>query len=369
MTSRKSITLSLIGAGLLAAGIAWVVTQHGGQIGAQPPSPPPAPARQQWTASAPGRVEPRGGEVRLSALVPGRVAEVAARVNDRVQAGDLLLRVDDDEARARMAAADAELAVRKRDRDAETVVRLAQDRRQAEDAVATAERNLLNQRLELDRLLRQQRNDAAGVTEDAVNAQRSAVATALDRVEQDRASLRRAQTANGVPVQSRLEAAVTAGRADAALAETLLERSRLRSPIDGTVLQVLVRVGEVASASPEQTLVVVGDLSRLRVRAELEERDVAKVRIGQPVVVRSDAFPGREFTGRVASLAQALAPARLPQRGPRRPTDQDTLEVLVDLDPGAPLLPGMRADVFFRAEATAQGSEAGGTAPATASTK
>jgi HlyD family secretion protein len=84
------------------------------------------------------------------------------------------------------------------------------------------------------------------------------------------------------------------------------------------------------------------------------------VRAGQAVTVRSDAFPGVDFSGRVTRMAQAVAPARIAQRGPRRPNEQDTLEVLVDLDPGTTLLPGMRVDVFFRVESTVQTGAQGG---------
>ena len=94
------------------------------------------------------------------------------------------------------------------------------------------------------------------------------------------------------------------------------------------MLQVNAKVGETAAPSPENVLVVIGDLSSLRVRAEFEERDVGKVRVGQAAVVRSDAFPGKDFEGKVASLAQALGPSRLGQRGPRKPTDVDVLEVI-----------------------------------------
>jgi len=47
-----------------------------------------------------------------------------------------------------------------------------------------------------------------------------------------------------------------------------------------------------------------------------------------------------------------VAPPRLGSRGPRKPTDVDVLEVLIDLDGRPPLLPGMRADVFFVADVT-----------------
>jgi HlyD family secretion protein len=70
--------------------------------------------------------------------------------------------------------------------------------------------------------------------------------------------------------------------------------------------------------------------------------------------VRSDAFAGKDFEGKVVSLAQALGPSRLGQRGPRKPTHVDVLEVLIDLEGRPGLLPGMRVDVFFRPDATAQ---------------
>jgi HlyD family secretion protein len=53
----------------------------------------------------------------------------------------------------------------------------------------------------------------------------------------------------------------------------------------------------------------------------------------------------------VSSSARSLGPSRLGQRGPRRPTDIDVLEVIIDLNGRPPLLPGMRVDVFLKAEA------------------
>lgn len=317
----------------------------------------------QWAATAPGRVEPRSGEIRISAQAAGRITELGVGVNDAVKAGDLLLRLDDDDARARLAAADAEAAVRRRERDAEASVnRLAADRRQAEDTVFASERSVLIAKTELDRVMREQR--AGRATVDDVAKERAALKTAVEKLDADRAVFRKAQTAAGIPLPTRLEAGLTASRADVALAEQALERTRVRAPIDGTVLQLIARLGETVGPSPEQILMTIGDMSALRVRAEVEERDVSKIKVGQAVVLRSDAFPGREFTGRVASRAQALGPAKLGQRGPRRPTDVDTLEVLIDVDAGSALLPGLRVDVYFRIDAEKPQAAAPAPAPA-----
>ena len=314
-----------------------------------------APARPLWTASAPGRVEPRGGEIRLGAQAAGRLAEVFARVNDRVAAGDLLLRLDDDDAVARLAAADSEVAVRRRERDGETVGRLATDRRNAEDQLSSSERALYQSRLELDRIAAQRR--AGSATEEALTKARGGVATAREKVEQDRAALRKLQATAGMPLHTRLEASLASARSELAQAEAAAERTRLRAPAAGTVLQVHAKAGETVAPSPELVLVSFGDVSTLRARAEVEERDVAKIRIGQRAIVRSDAFAGREFPGVVTSLAQSLGAPRLASRGPRRPNDVDVLEVMVDLEGTPPVLPGMRVDIFFAPDATVQQSQ------------
>lgn len=348
MASKSSPIVSLGIAAAIAIAGSLALTRLGSQESTSAPKAAARPA--EWSATASGRIEPLRGEIRLSAPAPGRIVEIAVAVNDRVKAGDLLIRLDDEDARARVIAAEAEALVRKRERDAETqgVARFAMDRRQAEDNFANAERVLAAARFELERVLKARRAGSSSITEETVQVERGNVATALERLELERAALKRASNVAGLPLPTRVEAGLTAARAELALAEAAFDRTRIRAPSDGTVLQIGPRVGETASASPEQVLVVLGDLSQLRVRAELEERDVSRVRVGQPVIVRSDAFPGRDFTGKVATIAKTLAPAKMTQRGVRRPNDADTLEVLVDLDPSDGLLSGMRADVFFK---------------------
>jgi HlyD family secretion protein len=354
MPNSKTPVISLLAASTMAVAIAWTVTQINSIPVPQPSAAPirvaaPAPS---WAASAPGRVEPRAGEIKISAQSAGRIVEVLANLNDRVTAGDLLVRLDDEDARARVTAAEAEAAVRKRERDAETVGRLATDRRSAEDTVSNSERALAQARADFDRAMRARRQPGAADTQPT--AERAAVTAAQDKLEQDRTQLRKTQTAQGVPLPTRLEASLTAARAELSLAEAALERTRVRAPSDGIVLHLNARVGETAAPSAEQPLVSIGDLTALRVRAEVEERDVAKLRAGQSVVVRSDSHPGRDFEGKIAALAQALGPSKLVQRGPRRPNDVDVLEVLVDLAGNPPLLPGMRVDVFFKPDTTVQ---------------
>jgi len=190
-------------------------------------------------------------------------------------------------------------------------------------------------------------------TDADVDKAREATDKARERLVQARDGLRKALAVEGLPPPTRPEAALTAARAELSLVEAALEKTRVRAASAGTVLQVNTKAGETVAPSPEASLLVMGNLASLRVRAEFEERDLGKVRVGQAAVVRSDAFPGKDFEGKVTFLAQSLGPSRLGQRGPRKPTDVDVLEVLIELGGKPPLLPGMRVDVFLRNDTTA----------------
>jgi HlyD family secretion protein len=143
---------------------------------------------------------------------------------------------------------------------------------------------------------------------------------------------------------------VIAARTEVSLAQLLFDRTRIRAPIDGTVLQVMGKVGETVSPSPEQPVVVIGDTSAVVVKAEVDERDISKIKVGQRAFVRSAAFPNRDFEGKVSRLAPALGPPQMNARGPRRPTDVEVLEVTIEFENAGPLMPGLRVDTFFRRE-------------------
>jgi HlyD family secretion protein len=86
------------------------------------------------------------------------------------------------------------------------------------------------------------------------------------------------------------------------------------------------------------------------VRAEVDERDVTAIKAGQSVSVMAAAFPGREFAGRVLSIAPLVEPARLGSGGQANRSDIDAVEVLIDLAQPGPLVVGMKVDVYFDQE-------------------
>jgi HlyD family secretion protein len=175
---------------------------------------------------------------------------------------------------------------------------------------------------------------------------RADLSRAQDELSRRKTALRKLDA----PLPTALEGALIAARADLTVARAALDKLTLRAPIDGTVLQVNIKPGELASPAAPQPMVLLANLSALRVRAELDERDVTGIKNGQSATIRANAFANREFTGKVAAIAPLIEPARISARGGDSRTDVDTVEVLVDLAQPGPLSVGMRVDVYFDRE-------------------
>jgi HlyD family secretion protein len=350
-----------------AAAVVFALVALAARTGAQDApraARPEAADDKRWQTVAPGRVEPASGEIKIAAPVMGVIAQVLVKVNDKVSAGEPLIRLIDNEAQARLAAAEAQVAFRLRARNEETApVRStarrtteaavvdtdkAAARRRAEDAVADADKAMTAAQAALDKALVDRR---AGRASDADrDAARTALSQAQDRLQQQKAELRRIEADPSTPLPNFAEGQVNVARAESVAAAAAIAKLTIRAPIAGTVLQVNAKPGELAAPSNAQPLLVIGDVSALRVRAELDERDFGQIKIGQPVLVRAAAFRGREFAGKVAFIAPLVEQGRINARGQRNVTDVDVVEVLIDLAQPDPLAVGMKVDVYFQPE-------------------
>lgn len=301
---------------------------------------------KDYEVAAPGRVEPKSGEIRLGATYLGRVEEVLVKVDDKVEEGELLLRLDDAEARAKLASAETEAEALREDRE-KAFASGREDVRKAEDAIYSAERAVTGARIELDYAISAKRGGTG--SEAAVSDSRRRLKDANERLERERIAYVKAQSKPNLPAPSRAESAVSAARAEVRMAEALLDKTRIRAPSAGTILQVNTKQGEIVAPSPELALVSMGDMSVVRVKAEVDEGDVGKISLNQTAYVKSIARQNERFEGKVTSIAPTLGAARIGPRGPLRPTDVEVMEVTIELqgtDSG--LKPGMRVDAFFR---------------------
>jgi HlyD family secretion protein len=299
---------------------------------------------KRWLAVAPGRVEPLSGLIRVAPPVMGVIGDVLVGAGDAVFAGEALIRLTDHEVRARLAAAEAQVALRRRVRNKESASSGAAARRRAEDAVADTEIAVSEARSFVDKAAVERR---AGRGSDAdVEAARSGLTRAQVRLVQQKAELRRIEADASLPTQA--EGQLNIARSELLAAQAAVENMTIRAPIDGTILQMNAKPGELASPSATQALVLLGNVSALRVRAEVDERDIEKIKPGQSVLVRPAAFRDREIAGTVSFVAPLVEAGRYNALGQRNMTDVDVVEVLVNLGEPGPLGVGMKVDVYFR---------------------
>jgi HlyD family secretion protein len=301
---------------------------------------------KDYEVAAPGRVEPKSGEIRLGATYLGRVEEVMVSVEDKVEEGELLLRLDDAEARAKLASAETEAEALREDRE-KAFATGREDVRKAEDAIYSAERAVTGARIELDYAISAKRGGSG--SEAAVADARRRLKDANERLERERIAYVKAQSKPNLPAPSRAESAVSAARAEVRMAEALLDRTRIRAPSAGTILQVNAKSGEVVAPSPDLPLVVMGDMSVVRIKAEVDEGDVDKIKVNQTAYVKAISRGDEKFEGKVTNIAPTLGVTKIGPRGPLRPNDVEVMEVTIEMQGTASALkPGMRVDAFFR---------------------
>lgn len=311
-----------------------------------------ANAGTRWAATAPGKVEPRGGEIALVPEVGGKVIAVYAGAGDAVKAGDLIVQLKDEELRARRAAALNEVKVRTRERDDDKPARNTKERIDAEDAVFTAERDLFKAREDFDTALIEMHGGSG--SSEAVDIARLQLEAAELRVKSRRKELDDILDKEDTPLPNRLQGGLEAARDDLRILEIEIERRKLRAPSDGMIFDIDARAGEVISPAATSPVIRFGDNTALTVRAEVAERDLSAIKIGQSVVIQSPAFSGQDFEGTVAAIAPTLSRPEIGGRGPRQQSDVDVVEVTIDLKGETPLLSGLRVDVFFRHRETAE---------------
>jgi HlyD family secretion protein len=147
---------------------------------------------------------------------------------------------------------------------------------------------------------------------------------------------------------AKADAEIAAAEAGAEAARERIKKCSIFAPMDGTVLRVYGRVGESFSTVTPRPLFAIADASGRRVKAEVDERDLGKVEMGQKVAVQADGFPGRTFTGTVASISAVIGSKKILSDDPADQVDRQVVEATVHLEKDAQLLPiGLRVTVQF----------------------
>jgi multidrug resistance efflux pump len=347
----RKLILPLLSTTMLAAAVFHTARSGRESSGSAPPAPPPQSPFARAVAGT-GLVEARTENIGLGSALAGLVQEVfvpADRVGVRVTAGTPLFRVDDRRLRAErkfaaasLEAARAELA--KLDalpRPEEVPVSAAKV------GAARARRALLADQFERARQLLARR----AIAQEEYRQRQLALEEArqqLARAEAEHALLRA-----GAWKRDKAIARAAVARAQARLAQidVDLERTVVRAPVDGAVLQVNVRPGEYVAAPAPEPLVVLGDLRHLHVRVDVDGDDVPRFRPGAAAraYVRGDSRVEVPLT--FVRVEPYLVPKKsLTGEGTER-VDTRVLRVIYALPRGTRgVYVGQQLDVFIAAE-------------------
>lgn len=298
MTKKKSwpVVAGVIGAVTLIALVGWAVQKRAGKQAAVDPTLVAKVARGDLEIAVTelGKIEPRE-KVAVRSKVAGQVEKILIEEGMQVKSGQLLLWLEPIEFERGVVRAQQEV-----DKAAAAVdyARVVLERRRkglADRAVAQQDVDLADNDYKTKRIMLAQAKEALAVAQDQ------------------------------------------------------LRYSRIVSPLDGTVIQRTIRVGETVvpgtvSTFDDKSLLIVADMSTLIAKADLNQIDVAKVQLGQMVSLTLDALPGKSYKAKVTKIA----PSSILPKG----KDVEVFPVEATLDPlgQGDIKPGMTADVKIHVE-------------------
>jgi multidrug resistance efflux pump len=287
-----------------------------------------------------GFVDVETGFASLYPVQHGQVVEVRAEENKLYKQGDVLLRIDSQQAAAVLKKAQAALALAQEQlRQARTLPQQDRDAklRQQKAVVSAAKHKLAAAKKERDYRDEQYKKKILNklLLEEAVANVRY-LQSMVEAAEAQQKEL------EDLDVQAKYRLA----EREVALRQTDVDRARLAlrecdlvAPEDGEVLRVLVNKGEVLGDHPKQPAILFLPTARPRIiRAVVEQEFVARAAVGKPAIIEDDTRHGGRWTGKIQRLSDWYAHRRSIIQEPLQFNDVRTIECLVSLDPGQPPL-------------------------------
>ena len=293
-------------AGLFAA---WSIARTQPQRSLRDPVVEPARPKFTHTVAAVGMVEPSSETIAVGSSHAGMVTSVLVKAGQDVHLGDPLFQLDDRHLRAAVALQKSQLTTAE--------ARIETARAQLEDLSDqfTRAETLANQTV---------------VTTEEVTRKRFAVRLAKARV---------------VEAEAERDSAAAGLRA----AETEVERSLVRSPIDGTVLQVRIKPGEsIAPGTALQPLMLLGRLDPLHVRVDIDEHDGSRIVHGTSATGHVRGHPQESLTLEFVRIEPLVVPKRSLTGDAGERVDTRVLQAIYRIKPPHPgIFPGQQLDVFL----------------------
>lgn len=297
---RKLFLGLILVVGSAAGSWLWYI-QHGQPGQATAPATGKV-ARRDFTVTvqAIGAVKPQiGAEVRVGARISGRVVRLHANLRDRVEQGQVIAQLEQeelqaivDERKAELELAEAKLAALRRVFPREIEKAEAEMTRWKATVDLCGKILIRQDELLQQEFISQQERDQAQEKLLVAQAQLETAHRALEVV-----------NTNYEEEQKKAAAEVTRAKAAMVSAGTRLAYATITAPISGVIDSVSTQEGEtVAAGLNAPTFVTIVDLSRLQVDAYVDEVDIGKVEVGQEAVFVVEAFSAKEFQGKVMAI-------------------------------------------------------------------
>ena len=242
-----------------------------------------------------------GAEVKVGSRITGKVERLYASIGDRVKKGDVIVQLEQEDLKARVAKAKADLDLAEANLALIRSGSRKEEIREAEEKIEQARSTLDLSKKILDRekgLL------AKGyTTQETVDKAEKEYLVALS---QYRAAQETIQIVKEKYTKEEIDAAVArVDQAKASLneAQVLLSYATIRAPVSGTIGSVTTQQGETVTASLNApTFITIIDLSRLEVDTYVDETDIGKVKVGQEATFTVASFPDKDFKGKVMAI-------------------------------------------------------------------
>jgi HlyD family secretion protein len=297
---------------------------------------------------APGRVEPISEEVEIGTEISGRVEAVLVREGNGVQRGQVLAVLQPREYEAQLIASKARLSQAQAELQRLINGARQEERREVWAAVEQTDAVLHNAQIEVQR--RQMLLRRGYIAREEVDRAQRDLRVARARFHEAQERYAFVTAAAREDERARVQAAVAIAQAQVYEAQARLDKTLIRSPLNGTVLRRHVHSGEVVSPEiPRTPMFVVADTTKLCVRADIDETDIGKLQVGLKAYVMAAAYGDTKFWGRVVRIGQVLGKKNLYTDEPTERVDTKILETLIELDRDQLLVPGLRVDVFIMA--------------------
>jgi HlyD family secretion protein len=342
MKSRVLTISGIVALAALAATLIWGRTTAAKRTQAGKPD---APA--EFLIAAAGRVEPGSEDIKLASELNGKLKTIFVEEGDRVQKGQVLAELENSDYRAQVESAAAD--VMQKEAELRKVINgsRTQERREALSTVEEAQAVMNNAEADM---VRRQKLFAAGVIA-REEADRYVKDYEVAKARYEEMSQHHDLVAADAREEDRAMAQANLQLAKAHLEEAraVFDKTFIRAPLDGTVLRKFHRAGESVSnsSSNPDPIFTLGDKSALRVRMDVDEADVSKLRLGQSAYVTADAYGSKRFAGHVVRIGQELGRKNVRTDEPTERVDNKILETLVELDNGVELPVGLRVNAFI----------------------